>query len=366
MSMSKNSFRLLVVGISAIVGLIVFSVMFDVSSVRGDQVGVMETWSGGVMPDPLPSKTYFCMPWQRITTYPLSVNVFSMNDKGGEMGAYLVQSLDSQDMYLSLQVQWRIDPVSVVSLHKTVGATNIEERVLRPTLLRVVKDEATTREAVLAYSGDGLVKLQQDIEKDLNKVDGELRARGVIVDSFVIEHIRLDPLYVAEITGRQISMQKEKRAVQEERTAQAMALKVKAESQADLNKAVVEAQRDKEVAILKSEADNETKILVAKADAEKVILAANAEKESALAKSEAILALGKANAESEKLKFAAYSADGAEVYARIEVAKSMALAFGNIKGYLPESMHVYTLGDSFLKAVENVVGKSVVPAVTKK
>src|SRR5690606_5956050 len=136
----------------------------------------------------------------KIHTYSTSVQVFVMNDNdsGEEVGegraqdSYLVQSKDNQDMHLSLQVQWRIDPTHVVIIHKTVGPQHIEEKILRPTLLRVVKDEATTREAIQAYSGIGLVELQQDIERVLNDENGELRSRGVIVDSFVIEHIRLD------------------------------------------------------------------------------------------------------------------------------------------------------------------------------
>ena len=41
---------------------------------------------------------------------------------------------------------------------------------------------------------------------------------------------------------------------------------------------------------------------------------------------------------------------------RIEVAKSMAVAFQNIDGYLQQDMTVNLLSDSFLRAVEAVVG----------
>lgn len=360
--MKNLQLKLIVVGVVLLFAVIVIFSMFDVVAVKGNQVGVMETWYGGVMNDPLPPKTYFCWPWQRIQTYPTSVQVFVMNDKtveetgaGRSQDSYLVQSKDNQDMHLSLQVQWRIDPKHVVTIHKTVGPELIEEKILRPTLLRVVKDEATTREAIQAYSGVGLVELQQDIEKDLNDETGELRNRGIIVDSFVIEHIRLDTEYVGEIKARQVAMMREQRAVQEEKAAQAEALKAKAVAQADLNKAVVEAERDKQVAVLKAEAENEKVILQAEAEKQKVVLAAEAKKEAGELEAQAILAIGTATAESEKLKFTAYSAEGSEVYARIEIAKAMGDAFGNIKGYLPENMQIFTLGENFLQAVENVV-----------
>src|SRR5690606_22242251 len=126
--------------------------------------------------------------------------------------------------------------------------------------------------------------------------------------------------------------------------------------QADLNKAVVEAERDKQVAVLAAEAENEKVILQAEADKQKVVLAAEAKKESGELEAAAILAIGTAEAESAKLQYTAYSAPGAETYAKIEVAKAMQGAFSNIKGYLPDDMQVFTLSDSFTKAIENVMG----------
>jgi regulator of protease activity HflC (stomatin/prohibitin superfamily) len=377
--LSKTQIKLIVAAVCGFLAMVAMVAMFDIVPIKGNEIGVKETWFGGVEKDPLPPKTYFVLPWERIQVYSTSVNVFVMNNKedgevnkGRKQDSYLVQSQDSQDMHLSLQVQWRIDPLHVVDIHKTVGPPRdeddhrIEERVLRPILLLVTKNHATVMDAITAYSGEGLVKLQQDIEKDLNRADGELRQRGIFVDNFVIEHIKLDNAYVSEITARQVAIQREKRAVQEEKAALADAKKAKAVAGADYEKAVVEAERDKAVKVLAAEASNEQSILAAKAEAQKTILAAEAEakrtvlaaqaeKDSGELKGQAILAVGKAQAESEKLKFSAFSASGAETYARIEVAKSMAQAFGNIKGYLPENMQVITLGDSFLKAVENVV-----------
>lgn len=357
--------KLVVIAVVLLLSVTTFFLVTDIVTIKGSEVGVKEDWWTGVQDEPLRPGTYFVKPWESVHTYSTAVRVFVMNDKtpdegetnaGRKIDSYLVQSKDSQDMHLSLQVQWRIDPAHVVDLHKTVGPENIEERVLRPTLLRVVKDQATVKEAIQAYSGAGLVTLQQDIEKDLNNTEGELRDRGVIVDSFVIEHIALDAEYVQEITARQIAIQRELRAVQEEKAAQAEALKAKAVAQADLNKAVVEAERDKQVQVLKAEADNAQEVLKAEAEKQKVVLAAEGEKESGELKAAAILAIGTATAESEKLKFSAYSAEGAETYARIQVANAMADAFGNIQGYLPENMQVFTLGESFMSAVENVVG----------
>lgn len=124
---------------------------------------------------------------------------------------------------------------------------------------------------------------------------------------------------------------------------------------------MVEADRDAKVKVVAATAAAEQQVLAAEAEKKKSVLAAEAEKESGELKAQAILALGKANAESEKLKFSAYSAPGAEIYAKIQIADSMSKAFGNIKGYLPENMSIFTLGNNFQQAVENVMGGRAVP-----
>lgn len=355
--------KLIVVGVIGLFVCILMFSLFDIVRIKGYEVGVKEDFWSGVHDDPLHAKTYFVWPWQSVQVYNAGVRVFVMNDKredsavqGREADSYLVQSSDNQDMHLSLQVQWRVDPAHVVSLHKEIGPEAIEERALRPDLLRVVKNHATMREAIEAYSGKGLVELQKDIEEDLMDPKGELRMRGIIVDSFVIEHIKLDPEYVIEIKGRQVAMQKELRALQEEKAALAEAKKAKAEAQADYEKQVVEAERDKQVAVLAAEAENEKEILKAEAAKKKEVLEAEAEKEAGELRAAGIKAVGEAEAEVKKLEFAAYSVPGADTYARIQIAESMGNAFSNIKGYLPEKMQVFTLSDSFTKAVESVVG----------
>lgn len=344
-------------GIAAIIFLVVLPILgillFDVTTIEGNQIGVMETYTGGVVEQPYLPRTYFVLPWERLYVYDISQKIYVMNDKehedengvsvGRQNDSYHVQSLEGQDLTISMNIQWRIDPKRVIDIHRGVR-NNIEERVLRPTLLRVVKDEATQMMAIDAYSGSGLVKLQTNIERNLSSPENELYAHGVIVDNFVIEHISLDAEYLGEIKKKQVAQQRELRAVQEEKAAQSEALKVKAEAQAEKNKAIVKAEQEKEVLVLQSQAEKE-----------KQVLSAQAEKESSELRAEAIIAIGKANAEAEKLKFAAYSAEGADLYAKIQIAESMSNGIQNVKGYLPENMTIFTIGESFQSAVEKLV-----------
>lgn len=374
---NKPIFMLLGVGFVVTMLLILTLIIFKFETVHGNQIGVLETWTGGVDQNPYPARTYFLFPGfsQTMYTYPLSVQVFVMNDKtdaqgeiaeGREQDSYLVQSAEGQDMHISLNVQWRIDPVKVIEIHKTVRE-HITEKMLRPVVMRVVKDRATSRTAIEAYSGRGLVELQSDIFKDLIDTDGELRQRGIIVENFVIEGIRLDPKYIGEITERQVATQRKLKADEQTKAAQAEALRAEAEAQADLKKRVVEAERDKQVGILNAEKEARQQILSAEAAKQKVVLAAEANqqklvleatgtRDAKLLEAQGILAVGQAEAAAQKLRLSAYAVAGADAFVKIEVAKAFAEAHKNIKGYLPTDMNIFTLGENFLGAISKVVG----------
>lgn len=371
----KQTISLIVAGLVVAAVLIISVFIVDITTIEGNEIGVKETWDGGVEPDPLQPKTYVLFPGftQKIFKYDMSSQVFVMNDaamntygEGRGRDSYLVQSSEGQDMRISLNIRWRRDAAHVVDLHKTVRE-NVEEKILRPELMRVVKDQATTRTALDAYSGEGLVKLQSDISNALMSPEAELRKRGVIVENFVIEHIGLDPSYVEQIKARQVAVQERLRAIEETKAAEAKADRAKAEAQAAYEKALVDAKRDKDVGVLSAEKLAEQQVLdataaarrvelAAEADKNRNVLAAQGEQEAALLRAQAIEALGKAEAEATRLKLSAYSAQGSEAFVRIEVSKSMSEAFKNISGYLPQDMTVNLLSDSFLRAVEAVVG----------
>lgn len=362
--------KLVSIGILCIIMLIVGLMTVNIETVSGNEMGVQEDWWSGVHEKPYHPKTYFLIPGfaKRMYTYDMSSQVYVMNDlsstvefaQGREKDSYLVQSKEGQDMHISMNVRWRLDPGHLVHIHKTVRG-DFEEKLIRPVLMRVVKDAATQKEAINAYSGSGLVELQNTIQDALIDPKGEMSQRGIIVENFVIEGIALDPEYIKEIKSRQIALQRELRAKQEEKAALAEAKKAKAEAQADYERQVVAAERDKAVGILESEKKAQQEVLKAEAAKKQVVLAAEGEKESSVLRAEAILAVGSAEAEAKKLKLGAYSVPGSENWVKVEVARHMADGFRNIKGYLPSDMQIFTLGESFLKSVENVVKSSQLP-----
>ncbi len=366
----RTIIKLVVAGVVVLFLIIAVIVLFNLEEVKGNEIGVLETWSGGVDPNPRASKTYVLFPGftQTMYKYPLSLYVFVMNDTpnsgmdhGRDYDSYKVQSAEGQDMKISLNVQWRIDPTKVIEIHKTVHPPMTEtgeyvgEKLLRPVVMRVVKDQATRRTAVEAYSGSGLVKLQSDIYSDLTNPTCELRLRGIIVENFVIEGIALDPGYIGEITSRQIAMQKKLKEDELTKAADASALRAKAEAQADYNKRLVEAERDKQVGILEAERDRQVNILKAEAEQQKRVLEATGGRDASLLQAEGILAIGKAEAEAQRSKLSAYAADGSAMWVKVQIADALAKSMQNVKGYLPHDINVITLGTNFEDAVSKIV-----------
>ncbi len=378
----KSQVKLVTSGILLLILLVVGLFFVKIVTIDGNQLGVEETWSGGVSTNILFPKTYVLFPGFTYTVYKYdaSLQKFVMNDLGEKEGeksegrakdSYKVQSQEGQDMTISMNLQWRIDPTFLVQIHKTVGP-DIQEKIIRPALMRVVKDAATTRKAIDAYSGEGLVSLQREIQTTLSlqhaATNGEptLAERGIIVGNFVIEHIDLDPKYIDEIKMKQIAVQQQLRAVEEQKAAEAQALVAKAVAQADANKQIVDADRAKQVTVLKAEADNQQAILAAQAEKQKQTLEAEGKEAAMEAIANGTLAQGKAVAAANELLLKSYSVAGSDSYVKVKVAEQVANAFSNIKGYLPTDMKVNLLTGNFLESVDSLTGNPIVTPPARK
>lgn len=346
----------MIIGAIVLVIMTVVTLMlFEIKTVSGNELGVKETWNDGVVNDILQPKTYFLFPGysQTVYTYDVSSQVYKLSN-------YKVQSQEGQDLIITARLQWRREPTKLVHQHKTIR-NNVEQKIIEPVLMRVIKDKATTKKATDAYSGEGLVALQTSILAQLVSTNAEFLEKGFIAENFVIEHIELDPNYITEIKAKQVATQKQLRSIEEQKAADAAALVAKALAQADLNKRVVEAERDKQVMVLQAQAEQEKAVLAAKAEQQKLILEAEGTKQASIAKADGVLAMGKSEAEAQKLRLQAYAVPGADAFVKVEVAKQIAMAYQNIKGYLPADMKLNLLTDSFSKSVDSVTGNLVVP-----
>ena len=194
--------------------------------------------------------------------------------------------------------------------------------------------------------------MQAEIQSALTPA---LAARGIVVENFAIEGIELDSAYIGEIKERLVQVQAECRAKQEEQTNLAKANAAKSAALADKFEAIVQAERDKEVGILSAEKSARVMVVDAEAKKEREVLAAEAEKDASTLRAQAIVAIGEAEATAKKLELGAWAVPGAEHFVKIEVARYLAVAFQNIKGYIPEDMNISVLTDTFQNSVDTVM-----------
>jgi regulator of protease activity HflC (stomatin/prohibitin superfamily) len=339
--------------------------LFEFKTVKGGELGIKETWSDGVVNEVLQPKNYYLFPGfsQEIVTYDARLLVY-------ELTPYVIKSADNQEMTIKSKVQWRRDPTKLVHHHKTFKQT-ADTIAINPAMIGAILRHGTQFKALDAYSGEGLIKMQSDIQADL-LANKQLKDDGIVIESFIIEYNHLNPEYLEMINSRQLATLRQSKAIEEQKAAEAEALVAKSKAQADLNKQVVEAQRDKEVMVLKAQAEKERQILAATGQSEqsrieaegikaKLIAEAEGKKQAMIATAEGTLAMGKAEATSRELMLQAFNVKGADGWVKVEVSKNLSTAFGGIKGYIPQGMNLTVLSDSYLKAVDVMSGAALTP-----
>lgn len=387
----RNNRGATVGGVIALGALIVLLIslpfLIKWKTVEGNEIGVLETWSDGVANEPLTPKTYVFFPGfnKSVYTYATSGRVFVMNDKddssepfaqGRRVDALEVNSLDNQKVKFHVAVTWRIDPAHVISLHKNYR-TSIEESLIRPIVTNAVGIRATLQNAIDLYSGPKLNELRRIVTEELIDPNGKLAQSGVLVTLFVIEKPKLNPDYEKVIESRQLAIAMESQAREQYKANLAIAEAAKAAALKEQFEEVVKAETAKKQAILQQEGVSEKSIIATAAEAkntivqqnaesEKIVIAAKAEASRNIAISEAqkqaeinrsvgIEAVGKAQAEANKLLLSSYSVPGSDLYTRIQVAQSLATSFAGVKGYLPQNVTYNTVAESFDKGVSLLV-----------
>lgn len=356
--------KLIIGGIALVASSVVALTMVEFKTVKGGQLGVMETWSDGVVDTVFQPKNYFLFPGysKEIFTYDTTLLRY-------ELPEYQIKSSDNQEMKIEAQIQWRRDPAKLVHHHKTFKG-NAETVAIGPAMMSAILRHGTQYKAIDAYSGEGFIQMQSDIQNDLRNNDS-LKSDGIIIETFIINHVQLNPQYVNEIQLRQLASLRQSRALEEQKAAEAEALVAKSKAQADLNVQVVAAERDQQVQVIRSKAEAEKTVIAAKAQAQQVELAANAtkaqiiaeaegKKQAAISEAEGILALGKSKAESQRLQLLAYAVEGADGYIKTKVAESMGQAFSGIKGFLPADMKLQIMANDYNSAVDVFTGAPIV------
>jgi regulator of protease activity HflC (stomatin/prohibitin superfamily) len=336
---------------AVLVGLfLMFLLFFRWERVEGNERLVTQNWRTGVNSEIVGAGTFFYVPLVTSTyKYSIGTEKFIMgkqelyNGKGSDFVDYPAFTITTggagkeQPATFSVTLQYHLDPTKLVKLHAS-ARQEYEDLVIKPALTRIISDMATTQTVLDFYSGEGRVTLQRSIEQAISEKN-TLADVGIVVETFVIDSIDLDPNYVAEITGRQLATQKKLRAVEEAKAAEEVAKRVEAEAQADKLKKIVEAEASAEQRVKAAEASAKEVELAAKADATKVKAAAEAERFQKEQNAKGLLAQGLAEAEVAQKKAAAkYTGEAGARQAQVEMEQARVDLFKNMKisGVLPE------------------------------
>ena len=278
-----------ILGLGTLGSLITLAFLLNWVKIEGVERAVIQNWNTGVQEEVLASGTHFYIP---LTTTPYIYDVGSSKFIMGKGEYYSGEGDDKVDypaftltvggegqeqpVTFSVTLNYQLDPSKLVALHNK-AQSNYEDLVIKPNITRLISNAATTKSVLSFYSGTGRVELQNEIENAITSHPA-LAEIGIIVDTFVIDSIDLDPAYVAEIQGRQLATQKRLKAIEERKAADEVAKRVEAEAQADKLKRIVAAEASKQEAIKGAEASKAKRVLASEAEAKEIENKAKAER----------------------------------------------------------------------------------------
>lgn len=288
------------------------------NNIAGHEAGILETCDG-VSKDVLQPGTHFYQPLCReVYVYHVGTQLFTMKGDGkapaegqapvGDEACLKVKIKGGQEACLDIRTEYEIDRRHLPDLHKAVK-DQYEQVILRPAVIRATKNRATVMTADAIYADETQVALEKHVEEELLK-DDDLRRNGIIIHSFIIEGVHLDPKYEEEVKAKAIAQQTRLKEIELAAAAQETAKRTAAQAQAQVEQARANADAAKIGKVKEAEGQQEAAILEAKG----------------------IIAKGEAQARVEMLKREAMYAGAAGAWrGRIEIERARAEV---IKGIL--------------------------------
>lgn len=320
------------IGVVCLIAFVIGWNCFAGIKIEGNELGVIQDWSQGVLDKTLQPGTHFYNNWAwdvykyDIGTQKITFDIVQ-NTKDAEYDRIPVEIGENggQKAFIAISCNYRLNPMKVVQIHKQGIGKTYESVVLKREIVDTVNEIARPHHSALdLYSGEGFVKFKNDVDEAL-KNNVFLKDKGIDIENTIIYNVHLDPNYEAEIAGKQIAQQQALRKQEETKAAQEEAKRIFAMSQAKVEQIRQEAEGQKIVTIKEAEAQAEQQILQAEAEKKKRIALAEGERDANLALASGILAVGKAEAEVAMLKTQSlYAGEGGARRAGIELAEKQA------------------------------------------
>lgn len=306
---------LIVFVIVGFLAIIVISQFTAVIKLEGNEVGVIQDWSGVKDKLMLPGTHVYNNFVNDIYKYNIGTQKITFDNKQNPDSEYdpiqvEVGENGGQKAWVAISVNYHVSSDKIVILHKQGIGKTYESVVLKREIMDTVNEIARPHKSALdLYSGAGFVEFKNRVADALeeNKV---LIERGIVVETVMLSNVHLDPGYEQEIAQKQVAQQQALRKIEETKAAEQEAKRIFAMSQAQVEQA-------RQIA----EAKKITEVTDAEAKARKTVLDAEAERDSNLARASGELAIGKARAEIKQLDSASlYAGEAGLRRAEVEVA----------------------------------------------
>ena len=349
----KRAYRLV---ISALMITLMTTGCVNCAEIDGNEVAVIETTSGPEKHTLGPGLHVLTGIRNDVFKYPINDQTFVMGRRSEKAegdpseiddGELVVKTRDSQKVWVSFTLRYSLDRSKIIypcvdadgkpngsncGIH-VEARDSYEQTWIRPEISRIVKDLASVYTAKDIYAAKRK-DFNDGIERGLED-NRDLGQKGIMVKTFVLDLVRLEPTYEKAISDTMLQEQ----------------LKEKATKEAEASKQAAIAAREK------AQANVEIVTQTAEAEKQKRVKAAEAERYEREQEAIGLLAKGKAQAEVAKLnRESTYAGVAGERKMRVEMAKSYAEA---AKGLFPNATVVGgTTVESFLKEIASNISTS--------
>jgi len=156
-------------------------------------------------------------------------------------------SKDLQDVNTKVAINYRVDPIYVSEIYRTLGVNYID-KIAAPAVQEVVK-EITAR-----YNAEDMILRRADVKNDItNSLSQRLRERGIITETVNITDFKFSPVFTQAIESKVSALQAVLEAQNKLERVRVEAQQAKAQAEGEANAAVARAEGQvKAIEILKA------------------------------------------------------------------------------------------------------------------
>lgn len=245
------------VGVLAIGGLIGWNTC--TARVGVAEIGIKYSLNGGLQSGTLDQGLHFKLPWEKVTTYPTSLNTayLSADKHDGDKGdsSFTITSKDAKSLTASISYQYIFNEEMVVNTFnqfKGMSVRDIEQEIRG--MVKSAVNDVTNRYEATALMGGQREQINEDLKVRFNEVFGEL---GLIVKSVNLIEVEPDSatqamvqqkideqqkIEIAKLEAERVAIENEKKLAEAQAEAEQKKVKAEAEAEATLIKARAESE----------------------------------------------------------------------------------------------------------------------------